>query len=350
MNFSRTDLLIPEILLSTRLKPVRHILLQFSLLLITANIFWDTPDRFIFTTGRWIGWLLFYLTMNVILYVNLYLLVPKLLLKNRIGSYLIAICTLISGFILLNGIADSFTSSLDTLPLTPSRILLALLSSFLSIAFVVAGVNALLLLRYWITYTIRAQELESATLQSELTFLKNQINPHFLFNMLNNANVLIKRDGEEAARVLFKLEDLLRYQINDSSKEWVSLDSDIRFLNDFLNLEKIRRDQFEYQISNEGTISGSRVPPLLFIPFVENAVKHNTTDTSSYVHLTFRVEERKIYFTCENPKPTDALPKAVGGLGQKNIKRRLELLFPGRHKFETEETENRYIVKLILDL
>ena len=95
---------------------------------------------------------------------------------------------------------------------------------------------AISLFMHWLRYNLRIDELESMTLQSELKFLKNQINPHFHFNMLNNANVLIKRNPEEASKVLFKLEDLLRYQINDSSRERVSLASDIRFLNDYLNL------------------------------------------------------------------------------------------------------------------
>lgn len=104
--------------------------------------------------------------------------------------------------------------------------------------FVTAGSAAISLFTHWLRYNLRIDKLESTTLQSELKFLKNQINPHFLFNMLNNANVLIKRNPEEASKVLFKLEDLLRYQINDSSRERVSLASDIRFLNDYLNLEK----------------------------------------------------------------------------------------------------------------
>lgn len=128
---------------------------------------------------------------------------------------------------------------------------------------------------HWLRYNLRIDELESTTLQSELTFLKNQINPHFLFNMLNNANVLIKRNPEEASKVLFKLEDLLRYQINDSSRERVSLASDIRFLNDYLNLEKIRRDNFQFTLRQEGEVDSIWIQPLLFIPFVENAVKHS---------------------------------------------------------------------------
>ncbi len=101
----------------------------------------------------------------------------------------------------------------------------SLYSGLLTIGFITAGMAAIMLFRYWILYNRRIDELESTTLQSELKFLKNQIDPHFLFNMLNNANVLIRKNSVEASRVLFKLEDLLRYQMNDSSRENVSLHS-----------------------------------------------------------------------------------------------------------------------------
>lgn len=97
---------------------------------------------------------------------------------------------------------------------------------------------AILLLRHWMLYNQRVDEIQSTTLHSELRFLKNQINPHFLFNMLNNANVLIRKNPAEASKVLFKLEDLLRYQMNDNFREHVPLRSDIHFLNDYLNLER----------------------------------------------------------------------------------------------------------------
>ncbi|KAA3932477.1 histidine kinase, partial [Bacteroides ovatus] len=186
----------------------------------------------------------------------------------------------------------------------------------------------------------------------ELTFLKNQINPHFLFNMLNNANVLIKRNPEEASKVLFKLEDLLRYQINDSSRERVSLASDIRFLNDYLNLEKIRRDNFQFTLRQEGEVDSIWIQPLLFIPFVENAVKHSfDSEHSSYVHVFFKVEAHRLEFRCENSKPAVAVQQGkVGGIGLANIQRRLGLLYPEHYKLEQKEDENLYSVILSITL
>ena len=218
--------------------------------------------------------------------------------------------------------------------------------------FTVAGMSAILLLRHWILYNQRVDELQSATLHSELRFLKNQINPHFLFNMLNNANVLIRKNPAEASQVLFKLEDLLRYQMNDNFREHVPLRSDIRFLNDYLNLERIRRDHFDYSITEEGEIDAIQLPALLFIPFVENAVKHNfDSEHPSYVHLFFKIDNNRLEFHCENSKPAVAIAKSrVGGIGLTNIRRRLELLYPGRYLLEVAETENQYTVTLKLNL
>ena len=187
--------------------------------------------------------------------------------------------------------------------------------------------------------------------KSELDVLQSQINPHFLFNMLNNANVLIKRNPEEASKVLFKLEDLLRYQINDSSRERVALASDIRFLNDYLNLEKIRRDHFQFTMEQEGDIDSIWIQPLLFIPFVENAVKHSfDSEHPSSVHLSFKVEENQLEFRCENTMPAVAVSNKVGGIGLANIQRRLGLLYPDCYELEQIENENRYMVTLCITL
>ena len=197
---------------------------------------------------------------------------------------------------------------------------------------------------------IRRNEREKRKMEKKL--LQSQINPHFLFNMLNNANVLIKRNPEEASKVLFKLEDLLRYQINDSSRERVSLASDIRFLNDYLNLEKIRRDNFQFTLRQEGEVDSIWIQPLLFIPFVENAVKHSfDSEHSSYVHVFFKVDAHRLDFRCENSKPAVAVQQGkVGGIGLANIQRRLGLLYPEHYKLEQREDENLYSVILSITL
>ena len=344
---------VPDFLLSPRFKFVRHFLLLLTLACITISIFANQSGELVLTWERFYGWVFYFLLTSVIIYFNLYVLAPRFLIKGRLLKYLASMLVLTSFSLVFIAILQMNVQEVsanyeDGNP----YIILNMITSIISFGLLIFGTSALLLFKYWIGYSQRIDELASSTLQSELKFLKKQINPHFLFNMLNNANVLIKKNPEEASRVLFKLEDMLRYQINDSAKEQVLLSSEIHFLNDFLNLEKVRRDKFEYVISKEGDISEVWLPPLLFIPFVENAVKHNVdSENSSYVDLGFKVWDKQLEFQCINSKPKIALRKnEVGGLGLKNIKRRLELLFPERYTLEIEESEISYTVYLHLIL
>lgn len=347
---------VPDFLLNPRFRIYRHILLQLLLIAMTINISLDGEARFTSDISAFLSWVGYYILVSSVIYFNLYVLAPRYLEKERYLKYVTSIALLILflllGVTLLQALFYNFKGIKDLERV--SLILLNLISSTLSMGLMIAGTSTLLLIRHWMGHNQRIAELESNTLQSELKHLKRQINPHFLFNMLNNANVLIKKDPEEASRLLFKLEDLLRYQINDSSKEKVSLSSDIHFLNDFLNLEKIRRDKFKYLISKEGDINAVTLPPLLFIPFVENAVKHNPdSEHESYVYLSFKTWKNELIFQCTNSKP--ACPatgnkEQTGGLGLKNIQRRLELLYPGRHSLTVEESEKNYNVILHLTL
>lgn len=347
---------VPDLFVSPRFRILRHILLQLMLMLLSINIALNAEgQRYSHPQlADLISWGSHFLLINSTIYFNLYLLVPRYLERGKYKKYFtsIALTTvfILTGVFLLKGLI--FKSSPVEELVRPALILLNLCSSILAIILMLAGTSTFLLLRHWIGYNQRISELESTTLQSELKQLKRQINPHFLFNMLNNANVLLKKSPEEASQLLFKLEDMLRYQINDSSQDRVPLSSDIHFLNDFLNLEKVRRDKFECSIAKEGHIERISLPPLLFIPFVENAVKHNSdSEHGSYVHLSFKVRGKELFFECVNSKPlqsADERKQQVGGLGLKNITRRLELLYPDRHTLETEEDENSYKVKLYL--
>lgn len=354
MRSKLNDEAIAGFLLSPRYRVLRHLLLQSVMILITVNVFWYEPLQSLSFVQRLLGWVVYLATMDFVIYANIYWLVPCYLLKNRFGLYLLTAF----GVIVLAIFLTVVWQNLLYAPVLPDEypnsfgVLINAFSGIFTVAFIIAGTAAIMLFRHWILYNQRIDELESTTLQSELKYLKSQINPHFLFNMLNNANVLIKKNPVEASNVLFKLEDLLRYQMNDSSRENVSLRSDIGFLNDYLNLEKIRRDKFEYTLSQEGDIDSVRLPPLLFIPFVENAVKHNfDSENPSYVHISFIVNDKRLEFQCSNSKPPATIQKGkIGGIGLANIRRRLALLYPGRYLLERKETEEKYTVILYLDL
>ena len=206
------DKSVTAFLLSPRYRIYRHLLLQLVVVLITINVLWYEPLQTVSFGRRLGGCLAYFASMNMVIYINLYVLVPYFLLKNRWGSYvLMAVITNITVITFL-----SVTQGLLFEVILPGKdpngfaTFINAFSGILTIGFVMAGSAAISLFMHWLRYNLRIDELESTTLQSELKFLKNQINPHFLFNMLNNANVLIKRNPEEGSKVLCKLEDLLR--------------------------------------------------------------------------------------------------------------------------------------------
>jgi LytS/YehU family sensor histidine kinase len=220
----------------------------------------------------------------------------------------------------------------------------------LVVAVVLGCVTGLKVFKKWISDVQRMNELHEINLRTELEQLKSQVNPHFLFNTLNNLLVLMKTDTEKASQVLLGLSDLLRYQLYDSAREKIQLSKDIAFIENLLTLEKIRKNDFEYSIHTEGNINAQTLPPFLFIPFVENAIKHGaSTDEHSYLTVHFRIDDKNLHFFSENSKPVIKNSNR-GGIGLGNIKRRLELLYPQKHTLEMIDNPDKYVVNLIIPL
>ncbi len=293
--------------------------------------------------------MLTFIQILLLAYTNMYFLVPKYLFKNK---YLFYILFIFLGIFVLS-ILHTYTSNhFEPYLLSEKDDSVGLLQFSFIIIVIISASAAIKLFQRWMLDAQLISELKQANTIAELEQLKNQINPHFLFNMLNNANVLTKKDPEKASQVLMKLSDLLRYQLYDSARETVLLTSDIHFLEDFLNLEKVRRDNFDFLISKEGNLRGVLIPPLLFISFVENAIKHNNDSAkSSYVNLSFEVRANELIFKCVNSKPIlRAVNTTIGGLGLVNIKRRLELLFPLSHTIKIEDSTETYCVTLSINL
>lgn len=336
----------------------RHLIFQLFALVFASDVFFETPGRPQFSTGHIFAFFAFYLIINIIVYPNAYILIPRYLAKQKVAKYILSaiMLILICLFIVALVVALFEKDGVGALKITGSRniflIMLVMLPAAVTCGLQIGGVTAFMFFKRWLEENQRADELKAATLQTELVFLKSQINPHFLFNMLNNANILIDDEPETASRILVNLDDLLRYQMNDSMRDKVYLSADITFLKDFLELEKTRRDDFEYTISKTGDVNNIQVAPLLFIPFVENAVKHNLdSEGLSYVHLSFIVSNGKLRFTCENSIPQkEEVRKKVGGIGLANIKRRLDLLYKDKSILEQTKTDTTYTVNLELEL
>lgn len=289
------------------------------------------------------------------IYLLILVLIPKLLFRSRVFWFAVCFLIMVSLIYFVAWYVEyKFLVPVDT-PDHPffqyidlsfvTYIQYAALSSVL-----LGSVVGLCVFKKWIIDVQQMNELYATNLRTELEQLKSQVNPHFLFNTLNNLYVLTKTDPAKASQVLLGLSDLLRYQLYDSSKEKILLTRDIDFVQNLLSLEKIRKNDFEYAISTEGDMEGVSLPPFLFIPFVENAIKHGASSVGhSYLHLSFKIKDNHLHFHSENSKPY-IRKNGIGGLGLVNIKRRLQLLYPGKHELHINDDADKYIVNLILPL
>ena len=336
-------------LINPQFRLLRHLLL---LVIVTVMAVQQSIEDYLY--GNTVYAISLFLILIGIVYINIYVLAPRFLFKNKFLLYIglalgVTIFLLLMLIILQLFVRNNKLDVYQDIP--PFLPFLNLASSMISMGLFIAGSSTLLLLQKWVLHEHQIKSLEKVTIQSELDQLKNQINPHFLFNMLNNANELTKENPDKAADILFKLNDLLKYQINDRVKEHVLLSEEIQFLSDLLNLEKIRRDNFEFIVSIKGDINGISIPPFLFITFVENALKHGN-DKKSYIHLYFNASDYKLDFTCINSKPTHNPGKDMlsGGIGLINVKRRLELLYGQHYVLDIKESEITYNVQLQLKI
>ena len=290
------------------------------------------------------------------IYLLVYVLVPKFLFRSRFIVFAIFfVLIIIATFLVVYALDYFIARPADVLAgNTRSPHIEFTLMHFVQISLVctvlLGAVIGLVIFKKWILDIQRINELQQMNLKTELEQLKSQVNPHFLFNTLNNIMVLTKTNTEKASQVLLGLSDLLRYQLYDSAREKILLSKDIDFIHNLLSLEKIRKEDFVYEISTEGRTDGITLPPFLFIPFVENAIKHGANaDGYACLKLHFSVTGDMLHFRSENSKPKKMLLQP-GGLGLKNISRRLELLYPGNHSLTLADSADIYVVNLSIPL
>jgi len=330
--------ILPDFLLKPQYRFYRHLVLLIVILTTTINIFWDEPDKI--SQDRFIPWIIYSLQVIFIIYLNMYLLVPRLLIKGKTLYYLLSLFLIVFGFNMLFSVgALQDISSENQLAIVLFESISALIAFFIFYI----GMTTIQLFKYHIQNNQKISDLENATTAIELANLQNQINPHFLFNTLNNAKILVD-DAEKSTYILQTLNDLLRYQTQGEAQGEVRLSDDIAFLNDYLSLEKTRRDRFDYTINTKGNCDVN-IPPLLFIPFIENAIKHNP-ESDSFIHISFQRKGERLYFRCENSKAKLIQEKKEGGIGLKNIRKRLDLLFGKNYTLNLCDEKDIYTVTL----
>jgi len=299
------------------------------------------------STGRY---LLYFLLNIALVYTNLYILLPKYLLKNKIWIYLgLTFSIILVDLFFIQYAACVFFEY----PCPQEGYIMNYVNNVVynlrTISALLGSAIGLKLFKIWIINQKLIRNLENEKLKTELDYLKNQTNPHFLFNTLNNIYVQTKIDTDKAAQTVLKLSDLLRYQLYECSKEKVYLASEIEYLQNFLALERIRKNRANIDFNIKGNVNGLMIHPFLFIPFVENAVKHGLNSSKeSFINIEMEINNKKIDFYIQNSKYNHNGSENTGGLGLANIKRRLELLYPEKHLLIIDDGENTYNVQLTL--
>ncbi len=236
---------------------------------------------------------------------------------------------------------------------------------FTFLSFVIVGAISTLfkILFNWITDQQRLRELERENLQSELKFLRSQINPHFLFNTLNSLYALSLKKSDLAPDMIIRLSEIMRYMLYDCNEPKVFLEKEINFMGNYIELEKLRYgEDVKIEFSIEGDASNQKITPLLFAPFFENAFKHGLGNRigQGYIQINFTVEEENITLLIRNSipgSPRKTIPKITkskisksGGIGLENVKRRLELLYPNNHYLNIHESTDEFEIELQLNL
>lgn len=257
-----------------------------------------------------------------------------------------------------SGPPPAFATVKDNLVLRTDALIFArggLSNTILFIFIIVFGLSiAYFFLKEWSRTEKMRSQLEAVQLDTEVKFLKSQVNPHFLFNTLNNLFSMAQGKGnEELADGISKLSGMMRYMIYESNEENVPLKKEIDYLENCILLNKLRYADdevkviFNYPAQTEGIL----VAPMLFIPFVENAFKHGVRiGHTSEIDIAISVTGKQLLFSCENVAYEVKKMEEKSGIGLENVKRRLELLYPGKHSLEIQNIDDKFLVGLKIDL
>lgn len=229
-------------------------------------------------------------------------------------------------------------------------------SYFLINFFVVGASSIFKIVSEWVRHLREHRELETQTMQSELRFLKSQINPHFLFNTLNNLYALTLKKSDKAPEIVVKLSEMMRYMLYECNEKRVPLVKEVNYIRNYLDLEKLRQAKdvdINFEVS--GSVQDQKIAPLMFIPFLENSFKHglNHHISRGFVNIRMDVDDNNVHLNIENSKP-DSIPlpehPRSGGIGLVNVRRRLHILYPEHHELTIKDKPNTYEVDLKIEL
>ena len=329
------------------------------LLVLPLASFLSTREVASIGTSFLVAWRQFQSSI-VVYFVNFYLLGPYLFFKRR--NWLFVLCNLIlilglnSRFFLFYFNRPNIPHIHHHMPGMDSRMWIGVFSGFLMF-FVLNCVMAAIAIG--IRHFVRIRQLKkqlkeekAKNTEAELAWLKNQINPHFLFNTLNNISSLTQIDSDAAQDAIAQLSDLLRYAMYETNKKMVPIDGEVNFMRNFIELMKLRCNE-KAVINSEFIIHNPQmeVAPLLFISLIENAFKHGiSSNRPSTIDIRLEELDDRLEFICDNTNyPKNDTDRSGSGIGLENTRRRLELVYHGHYEWEQNITPNNiYHVRITL--
>ncbi len=315
---------------------------EFSL----TKIFWNFGTFLSFTAQ----FLIMYLCGYLLFIINSRFLVAKVFRQKGFLIYILSTLAVVSFLYPVLGQLLKFLP-MDRLlggvfpqnPFSLENAFGAILVMFLSLP--------VLLSLQWVKQNNQIVELEKEKTRTELDLLKEQLNPHFFFNTLNNLYALSLQQSKQTPDSIMQLSELMRYVIYKGKQAQVSIGEEVKYINDYMQLQQIRlRKNLDFRFTMDVSDNMQPVTPLLLIVFVENAFKHGVepAEDNAWLYLDLRCNAQTLYFRCENSfEPADV---TTTGIGLSNLKKRLVLLFPDKHRMETSVENQRFIAEFELDL
>jgi len=326
----------------------KYRILNHILFWVLIYAFYTMP--FILTSGKFSEALinLIYIPFDILtVYFVIEFLIPRYLLKKRrVLIFLLGVTLAISLNILITQYLKYNVQPQLGFWIVKKHLTVDLFYALLTNFMIVGLASAMKLLRYSYNIQLRQSEMEKRTVQSELNILRSQINPHFLFNVLNNIDALIFEEKEKASNAIFLLSKIMRFMLKESAEEKVMIDKELSYIKDYVELAKLSFENPKFlQFQIKGKKSGKLIPPLLFIPIIENAVKHcNKQVDAPGIIIDFEVDENSISLKTFNyVKRNDfKLPDNSTGTGLKNVEKRLKLLYKENYTFEINRNSDKF--------
>ncbi|MCD4791646.1 MAG: histidine kinase [Bacteroidales bacterium] len=278
-------------------------------------------------------------------YLNYLVFIPRLLSKRKFILFAASLIVSIGVVITLNyltikySLADEAFNHIDN-----SRKIAGI--GFVSVFLAAIG-TSIKITQKWYNNEKQKNIINNEKLNSELSFLRSQVNPHFLFNTLNNIYSLANRKSEQTGNAIMKLSHLMRYMLYEAKKDRVDLQNEINYLTDYIELQKLRMpDKSKVVFNIEGNENDKEIEPMLLVPFLENAFKHGDIySDDAKIDILLRIKETELLYKVENKidEATITGKDKVKGIGLDNLNKRLKLYYPGKHEFSTEKKGNVFI-------